>query len=205
MSDTIEGRFPKNRLEALTDGMFAIAMTILVLGIEVPANETYPDAVSLVLGLLPELYHYALAFGMLMIFWVVHHRQFAMVDHIDSKILWSSGISLLFIALIPFSTSLATEYGDDPLAPIFLEANLLLIGIIYAFVWHYATRNGLLKATIGQERIRITTYRSLIVPIASVFAITVALAGSTWSTIAYLAIPFIKMIHTRLSERAMTK
>ncbi len=71
MSDTIEERFPKNRLEALTDGMFAIAMTILVLGIEVPATATYPDAVSLVLGLLPELYHYALAFGMLMILWVI--------------------------------------------------------------------------------------------------------------------------------------
>ncbi len=205
MSDMIEGRFPKNRLEALTDGMFAIAMTILVLGIEVPATATYPDAVSLVLGLLPELYHYALAFGMLMILWVVHHRQFAVVDHIDSKILWSSGISLLFIALIPFSTSLATEYGDDPLAPIFLEANLLLIGIIYAFIWHYTARKGLLKATINQERIRITTVRTLIVPIASIIAITVALAGSTWSTIVYLAIPFVKMIHTRLSERAMTK
>ncbi|MDO9538741.1 MAG: TMEM175 family protein [Methanocalculus sp.] len=205
MSVMIEGRFPKNRLEALTDGMFAIAMTILVLGIEVPATSTYPDAVSLVLGLLPELYHYALAFGMLMILWVVHHRQFGVVDHIDSTILWLSGISLLFIALIPFSTSLATEYGEDPLAPIFLEANLLIIGCIYAVIWQYTARKRLLKPTIDQDRIRVTTYRTLIVPITSIIAITVALAGSTWSTIAYLAIPFLKVIHTRLSERAMTK
>ncbi|MDO8842153.1 TMEM175 family protein [Methanocalculus sp.] len=205
MSVMIEGRFPKNRLEALTDGMFAIAMTILVLGIEVPATSTYPDAVSLVLGLLPELYHYTLAFGMLMILWVVHHRQFGVVDHIDSTILWLSGISLLFIALIPFSTSLATEYGEDPLAPIFLEANLLVIGCIYAVIWQYTARNRLLKPTIDQDRIRVTTYRTLIVPITSIIAITFALAGSTWSTIAYLAIPFLKMIHTRLSERAMTK
>jgi len=205
MSDIIEGRFPKNRLEALTDGIFAIAMTILVLGIEVPATSAYPDAVSLVLGLLPELYHYALAFGMLMIFWVVHHRQFAMIDHIDSKILWLSGISLLFIALIPFSTSLATGYGDDPLAPIFLEANLLLIGIIYAVVWQYSAGIGLLKATDKQDRIRITTTRTMIIPIASIIAIIIALAGSTWSTIAYLAIPFVKMIHTRHSEMRMRK
>jgi uncharacterized membrane protein len=67
MSVMIEGRFPKNRLEALTDGMFAIAIIILVLGIDVPATSTYPDAESLVFGLLPELYHYALAFGMLII------------------------------------------------------------------------------------------------------------------------------------------
>ena len=181
--------------------MFAIAMTILVLGIEVPNATPGQNAYSLVISLIPEFYHYVLAFGMLMIFWLVHHRQFAVLDHIDGTILWLSGLSLLFIALIPFSTALATEYIDDPYAPIFLEANLLAIGCIYAGVWVYAARMGLIKPTITQERIRITTERTMIVPIASIIAIALALAGSTWSTIMYLAIPFIKYVHKSLRNR----
>jgi uncharacterized membrane protein len=127
------------------------------------------------------------------------------VDHIDSTILWLSGISLLFIALIPFSTALAADYNNEPLASIFPEVNLLIIGCIYAVVWQYTARKRLLIATINQERIRVTTERTLIVPVASIIAIGMALAGSTWSTIASLAIPFVKVLHTCLSERRMTK
>lgn len=197
-NDFSEGRFPKNRLEALTDGIFAIAMTILVLGIAVPSAATNQNSISVISGILPDLYHYALAFLMLMIFWVIHHRQFAKIDHIDSVILWISGISLLFIALIPFTSALATEFDGDHLAPVFLEANLLIIGCIYAFFWYYSVKNNLINPDVTPEQIRLSTHRTLIIPVVSVIAIGMAIAGSHYSTIAYLAIPFAKMIHSRL-------
>ncbi|MCQ1538393.1 DUF1211 domain-containing protein [Methanocalculus taiwanensis] len=203
--DYSEGRFPKNRLEALTDGIFAIAMTILVLGIEVPSVHLHNNALSVVESIVPDIYHYTLAFLMLMVFWVIHHRQFAKIDHIDSIILWVSGISLLFIALIPFTTALSTEFHGDHLAPVFLEANLLIVGCIYAFFWYYSVKNGLIKSGVPTELIMVSSQRTLIIPITSVIAIGIALAGSTYSTMAYLAIPFVKMIHTRITLRQSGK
>lgn len=151
-NDYSEGRFPKKRSEALTDGIFAIAMTIPGLGIAVPSAATYRDSIPVISSILPDLYHYTLALLMLMIFWILHNRQFGQIDQIDPLILWLYGISLLFIALIPFTSALSTEFHGDHRAPVFLEANLLIIGCIYAFFWHYSVKKEYIKPDVPHEQ-----------------------------------------------------
>jgi uncharacterized membrane protein len=101
----------KNRAEALTDGIFAFSMTLLVLGIEVPepaAGYVSADAVSVLISdLYPDFSHYMVAFLMLASFWLLHHRCYDRLKVVDINMLWMNMATLVFIALIPFSTDLA--------------------------------------------------------------------------------------------------
>jgi len=80
--------FGKNRIEALTDGVFAIALTLLVLGVEVPPfPEEMVPATQLLINLIPDFFHYILAFIVLAVIWVFHHQQFHHILRIDRTML----------------------------------------------------------------------------------------------------------------------
>ena len=131
-----------SRIEALTDGVFAIAMTLLVLSFEIPSPMKGKGALELhqTLGnLWPDFLHYVESFLILAIFWVKNHQQFHFVRKSDHNLLWLSLTGLLFVCLIPFTTSLVSDYGNVPLAAIVFEANLMAAGLAYYFMWCYAT------------------------------------------------------------------
>ena len=106
---------PKKRLETLTDGIFAIAMTLLVLSIEVPTftNNTASSSIPefILFTLIPQLAVYMLSFVLLTSFWMVHHVLYA-IKSINTKLLWINAIWLMSIAIVPFSTSLVGKYGE---------------------------------------------------------------------------------------------
>jgi len=194
-ADQASGRspgFPKNRIEALTDGIFAIAMTLLVLSLDVPVGVNNPSdaaVMAMLTNLGPDLYHYFLAFFILASFWVVHHVQMHRLRHIDSRFLWINIVALLFVTLVPFSTSLVVDYPDETFAAVAFEANLLVLGLLFAVQWRYATQNRRLVHP-GTD-VQRGNLRVMVVPAVSVVAILLALAGMTWSTAAYALIPLL--------------
>jgi uncharacterized membrane protein len=194
-ADQASGRspgFPKNRIEALTDGIFAIAMTLLVLSLDVPAGVNNPSdaaVMAMLTNLGPALYHYFLAFFILASFWIAHHVQMHRLRHIDSRFLWINIVALLFVTLVPFSTSLVGDYPDETFAAVAFEINLLILGLLFAAQWRYATQNGRLVHP-GTDMQR-GNLRVMVVPAVSVVAILLALAGMTWSTAAYALIPLV--------------
>lgn len=183
------------RIEALTDGVFAIAMTLLVLNLEIPA---IPEGAAaqvlpkLVLGLWPKFFNYALSFILLAIFWIVHHRQFHFIKAIDQRLLWINILGLMFIALIPFSTSLTAEHGEVQIAALFFECNLLAIGSIFYMHWSYATgKRHLIDPDLSAQTILLNKKRNLIVPAVSLVCIGLSFLTPDWSEVPYFAIPFI--------------
>jgi len=183
------------RIEALTDGVFAIAMTLLVLNIEVPpitggsAAEVLP---KLVLRLWPKFFNYALSFVLLAIFWIVHHRQFHFIKAIDQRLLWINILGLMFIALIPFSTSLIAEHGDVQIAALVFECNLLAIGLLFYVHWSHATgKHHLIDPDLSAQTILSNKKRNLIIPAVSLVAIGLSFLTPGWSEVPYFAIPFI--------------
>jgi uncharacterized membrane protein len=114
----------KNRLEAFSDGVFAIVITLLVLDIRIPEEE-YSKLPELLLGLLPRVISYAMSFAIIGIYWVGHHQSFQLINKTDGGFLWLNILLLLFVSFIPFPTSLMGRYPMQSL-PIFIYgANLI--------------------------------------------------------------------------------
>lgn len=189
------------RIQALTDGVFAIAMTLLVLNLKVPTipgGATSKMLPELVLELWPAFFNYALSFILLAIFWIVHHRQFRFIKAIDQKLLWINILGLMFIVLIPFSTSLIAEHGDVQIAALVFECNLLVIGLIFYMNWWYATsKRYLVDSDLSTQTILSNKKRNLIVPAVSLIAIGLSFLTPEWSEVPYFAIPFIMAKYRR--------
>ena len=104
----------KNRIEALADGIFAVAMTLLVLDIKSPVNrefETAADLVNYLVALEHSFAMYAISFFVLAIFWISHHLLFHFVRHVDRRLLWLNVGFLLLVTFVPFSTDLLGDHG----------------------------------------------------------------------------------------------
>ncbi|WP_426323989.1 TMEM175 family protein [Microbacterium sp. E-13] len=103
------------RLEAFTDGVFAIAATLLVLDLtQYSLGDVDSDAeMWAAVGGMGELFlNFALSFVLLCLMWMVHVQQFEHVARVDGTMVWLNNARLLFIVLVPFATNLTTEYSD---------------------------------------------------------------------------------------------
>ena len=139
----VEGAFfTTNRIEALTDGVFAIVMTLLVLDISIPEivrSSVQAELSGRLLELWPKFYSYVLSFVVLGLLWIGHRRVFHYIKRSNTVLLWINIIILMFVALIPFSTSLIGDYRMEQLAFVVYGINLFLIFAIMFILWTYAT------------------------------------------------------------------
>lgn len=103
------------RLTFLVDGVFAITITLLVLGLRLPDSGTH-DLKDSLLAMLPQLYIYLIAFYSIANHWVVHQRAFRHITSADTKLLWLTILGLLFITLIPASTAIVGRFPAEKLA-----------------------------------------------------------------------------------------
>ena len=194
--------FTKNRLEALTDGIFAFAMTLLVLNIEVPdvlPATVPPDIVqSLLASLYPDFIHYFIAFALLAGFWLMHHAYFDHFRLIDKRIVILNVISLALVAIVPFSTDLADTFSSYPLSAIVLELNVFLIGIVYYTQWRYASCRPHLCQRLEARHSALVSRNILILPAISLIAMAVAFSGVTWSTSIYLVTPIATVLASKI-------
>ena len=104
------------RIVAFTDGVFAIAITILVLGLDVPEELPGPALRDFLVDAWPQLFAYFLSFAVIGRYWVAHHHVFGMLRGFDQRLMALNLLYLSLIVLIPFPTNLLGEYGSrsDP-------------------------------------------------------------------------------------------
>ena len=137
-----------HRLSGLVDGVFAIAMTLLVLDLVVPASETIhseSDLWAALLGLLPRLITYLMSFLTLGIFWVGQETTAQLLSRTDRHLTWITLAFLMAVALIPFSTAFLSEFIGYRVAVVVYWANLFLIGVTLFGTLYYVRRHKLLK------------------------------------------------------------
>jgi uncharacterized membrane protein len=183
------------RIETLADGIFAIAMTLLVLTIDVP-NITGQISNTVILQnlifLIPKLFAYALSFILLAIFWRVNHQQFYLIKRVNTTLLWINVLFLMLVVLVPFSTSLIGKYGNYQIPMIFFDLNMLLIGVFYNLNWFYAYKKNFLDESVYLDKMGPIRKVSLILPFASLIAIVLTFINPSLSVVAYFSIPFFK-------------
>jgi len=133
------------RLNAMSDGVFAIVITLMVFEIKIPQIVSGEDIALALPGalmeMLPDFERLLLSFVVLGIYWVGHNNVFQHVLKHDRLMLWLNISFLLVVALIPFFASLLVEYGDAQISVILYALNLLVGGVLLDLIWWYATYN----------------------------------------------------------------
>ena len=183
-----------HRIENLADGIFSIAMTLLVLNLTLPEVGTgitlATELHTLLFGQTHKFFNYALSFILLAIFWIIHHQQFHFIKRTDPTHLWINICSFMFIALVPFSTSLTGDYPDETAAKLFFDLNLFILGTLNVLNWTYATKSyRLVDRSLDPRRIAVGNRRDAIIPVVALLAIVLSLITPQWSSYAYLLIP----------------
>src|SRR4051812_26429244 len=121
------GRVHKGRLEAFSDGVIAILITIMVLELKLPNG----DGFSAFVQILPRLCSYVLSFVFLGIYWSNHHHLLQATDRVSGGVLWANLHLLFWLSLVPFATEWVGETHSAPLPTALYGALLLLSGIAY--------------------------------------------------------------------------
>ena len=138
----------KGRIEALSDGVFAIAMTLLVLELKIPdlpKDASQAELLSKLRDMLPHFYSYALTFILAGVFWVFHHFTFHFIRHTTRLLLWLNTFFLMFVSLLPFSTHFMADYMRHSVAQMFYFGNQTVLAVILRSQWLYARHAGILE------------------------------------------------------------
>jgi uncharacterized membrane protein len=148
------------RIEAFSDGVFAIAVTLLVLELKVPQLAEDAGSAELWSALLsrwPSYAAYLVSFMTILIVWVNHHRLFNIIQRSDSRFLFLNGLLLLVVTTIPFPTALLAEFLQNPSAPVACAiycGTFVLLALAFNAFWRYAAyRNRLLARTATTEQV----------------------------------------------------
>ena len=142
------------RLAALSDGIFAVAMTLLVLELHTPAARAIHGERGLwhaLAGLAPHLLVYMMTFMTLGIFWVGQQTQLNYLDRSDRSLSWIHLVFLFAVTLTPFSTALLAEFIRYRLALVAYWFNILLLGAALYFSWVCAMGTGLVRADMSPD------------------------------------------------------
>ena len=192
------------RVETLTDGVFAIVMTLLILEIHVPEiAEGLVDAElpAKLAELGPKLFSYALSFVILGVLWVGHHNQFYFIKRADRSLLWINILFLMFVAFIPFSAALLGEYGRNQLSVVIYGANLIVAGLILYLHWWYGMKtHHLTDAHIEPTLMRTISRRILTPPAIYLLAIALSFVSTTLSIILYIFVPLSYILPGRMDR-----
>jgi uncharacterized membrane protein len=129
-----------HRIEALTDGIYAVAMTLLVIDLKLPEHASFSSTDELgnaLAELLPRFMAWAMSFFVLAFFWIGHHRVYSHVRRNDMKLLWFNIIQLAFVSLMPFSCDLLGEHGRSLLSQLIYSTNMVLLAGMALLISHY--------------------------------------------------------------------
>ncbi len=149
-----------NRIEAFSDGVFSIAITLLVLAIKVPQADKLVSGQSLIgalRALWPAFFSYLLSFATIYIMWIQHHRVFTFIRRADLLFIYLNGFLLLLVSFVPIPTAIFAEHIQHEHAKtsaLLYTGYYVLIGAAYNFLWHYATyRRRLIRQAVEQKDI----------------------------------------------------
>lgn len=198
----MSAKFEKNetgRIEAFSDGVFAIAITLLVLAIKAPnASDlgVHGSLLSALIALWPHYLAFVTSFATILAMWVNHHRIFTFIQRSDHFFLYWNGLLLLLITFLPFPTTLLAEYllhSEGRVAGAVYAGTLVVISFTFKGLWRYATKNDrLLARSINLKDVEQITRQHQYGPVMhlTAFAVSFVSAGICMGLCLCLAVFF---------------
>ena len=184
---------PKNRLEAFSDGVIAIVITLLVLEIHVPplgAHAGNQEILRALITLLPNFAAYIISFLVCAVWWVAHHNFVHDLSHADRILLWANNNFLLWLAFLPFPTALLGQYPTMPVAAVLYGFIGMLTGLsFWVMRWYASLKGRLLKSHIPEQEVHRRVRIGLLSPLAYLAGSICALWFPLFAMCIYAAIP----------------
>jgi uncharacterized membrane protein len=175
-----------NRIVAFSDGVFAIAITLLVLALEVP--ESSDDVADSLLNQRGDLFAYALSFAVLGKLWISHHRFFSVLERFDGTLMALNLLYLAFVVMVPYTSEVLGDYGEDPSSVILYASVLFAVSLTFTGQIVYSFRAGLVTARTAELERRYAGPSSFLVAAVFLLSIPVALVSTDIATLMWLAI-----------------
>jgi len=197
-TENVEG-LGKQRIEALSDGIFAFAMTLLVLDVKIPK---LPEPLvnqgvlaQTLLDLWPKFLTFAMSFVTLGFFWAAHHGYSHFLKRTDRYFLWINLLFLLIVVFMPFSTDLLGDYPRHRIAEMVYGCNMMALGLTLYWQWAYATSGRrLVGDNLEPELVRKGKRRILMGVLLNICAVLLALVNPAISLVLYVLFPIIYMV-----------
>lgn len=203
MSDEPQERtLELDRVAAFSDGVFAIAATLLVLSIEIPRDLHAPSLDSKVWqeyqDVLPQVLAYGLSFFVIARYWLAHHRMFKLIRRIDARFVTLNMVMLGLIALVPFPTEVFGDYPTSRPAVIVYAASVAVTGLASTAVLAYATEgNRLIDASTPREWIAHGRLRGLSIPAVFLLSIPISFLSVTAAEVSWALLLPLRTVLTR--------
>jgi uncharacterized membrane protein len=186
------------RIVAFSDGVFAIAITLLVLQLGVERGVSNGELGKALLDERQDLFAYAISFAVIGRFWLVHHRFFGDVTGFDGRLIVLNLFYLAWIVLIPFSSQILGDHGGAEAAVILYAINLVGVILSGVLLFADARRAGLSKVTAAEAR----SGERAALAIAGIFLLSILLAlfSPELATYSWLALFFVPIAGRALSK-----
>ncbi len=199
LGSVLIARLPtKARLEALVDGIFAVAMTLLVLDIRLPEGVRLASNAELLAHLgsiLQAFWVYVLSFVVLAMFWAGHNFQFHLVQRLDRGLLWTNFAFLLLTTMVPFTTNLVSSHSNLSVAVALYAANLLLLcAALWAHIRHLRKHTHLATSELTASLGRAIERRLGLFCAVTAAAIAVAQASPGWGMRTFILLVVIHFL-----------
>jgi uncharacterized membrane protein len=197
------------RIQAFSDGVFSIVVTLLVLEIHVPYVTGPNVSVELahnLFDMMPKFFSYALSFAIVCIWWVAHHHLFDVLRKSDRGLLWFNSLFLFWLAFIPFPTALLGDYPNERIAVICYGGVMLLAGLSFSWMRYYAFFIGQLTYTdIDQDLLKRAMIKSVFNPTLHLSAVLLAFVSTKLAITLYVVIPMLFFVPSRLERHTMKR
>ena len=207
MSDSREARtYTTTRVEAYTDGVFAIAATLLVLDLTTKGFgrlKTDDQMWASLAGMSDNFVAFAVSFLLLSMLWTIHLQQWRDIGRVDGGMLWLNNIRLLFIVLIPFTTSLVSEYSEFSAGRMLLPINFFFAALLgyVSYAWA-AARDGHLLEDDARDGAQRQSLGGLSAVICALVAVVLAPWIGSWAFLVFvLNEPFTRFLQRRADPR----
>jgi uncharacterized membrane protein len=189
------------RIAAFSDGVFAIAITLLALQLEIPSSDSV-DVWAAIQDLWPNFLSFAISFAVIGAYWVAHHRLYSVINRYDARLLWLNLLSLFFIVIMPFTTALVGEHGDQDASVIVYALTVALAGFANTGMALYALGGRRLCASGADENlIKLHIWRGLVIALVFSCSLVLLPLGPTVVSLSWLSLIVCqRVVHHRFAR-----
>ncbi len=187
-----------NRIQALTDAVFAIVITILSLTLEVPPGENEANLKSFMLDqIIPKLFIFFLGFIIVGAFWVDTHFNHHHMVKTNIFSIWLNIVFLMFVCLIPFSSGFLANYLYTPISVIIYSINLILVSLLHLAMLVYSWEKRLIDKQVDKRLYRNMCWRIILPTIIYALIIPLSLLKKNWVVYLFIAPLFFQILFGR--------
>lgn len=194
-----------DRIVFFSDAVFAIAITLLVLSIEVPQipeNLVAEELLDQLFDLGRNMFSYVLSFLVIFSFWTVHHSMFSSIRGYDRGLLWLNGLFLMAVAFLPFPSALLGEYGDQQLVVAIYGGSMAVTRLLLSAVWWYASiGRRLIASDLDPGLIRAHHVRGVVIPLIFLISIGISFFSVRAAIYSWILLAFSNFVGLRMLYR----